>query len=312
METRAHHVLIGIFTVAIVSAAMLFGLWLAKGPMGAGVTYYDVIFREPVYGLSEGSAVQYSGVNVGDVVTLRLDPTDPRHVHVLIRVGGNRPVKRDTEARLAMTGITGTSVIQLSGGTPQSPRLTAPHGETPVIVASRSALSTFAEGGEDLISSLNAVLHAAQQVLSPENTARIDRTLTDIEQVTGALPNERGDLHAMLSTITASARDADHALKNTDRLIEQGNALASGHGEQILANVQQLTASLARTSDSIEQLIEANRPSVNTGLGAADQLGPTLAELRATLASLRTVTERLQDDPSAWLLGRDKLREFSP
>lgn len=41
METRAHHVLIGIFTVAIVSAAMLFGLWLAKGPTGGGFTYYD-------------------------------------------------------------------------------------------------------------------------------------------------------------------------------------------------------------------------------------------------------------------------------
>lgn len=311
METRAHHVLIGIFTVAIVSAAMLFGLWLAKGPTG-GFTYYDVIFHESVYGLFEGSSVQYSGVNDGDVVTLTLDPTDPRQVHALIRAGGKTPVKRDTEARLAMTGITGTSVIQLSGGTPQSPRLTASHGEMPVIVASRSALSTFAEGGEDIVSSLNAVLRAAQRVLSPENTARIDRTLADIEQVAGALANERGDMHAMLSTITASAHDADHALKNADRLIEQGNVLASGHGEQILANVQQSTTSLARTSDSIDQLIQANRASVNTGLGAADQLGPTLAELRATLASLRAVTEQLQDDPSAYLLGRDKLREFSP
>lgn len=271
-----------------------------------------VIFHESVYGLSEGSAVQYSGVNVGDVVTLTLDPTDQREVHALIRVGGKTPVKRDTKARLAMTGITGTSVIQLSGGTPQSQRLTASHGETPIIVASRSALSTFAESGEDLVSSLNTVLRAAQQVLSPENTARIDRTLADVEQVAAALANERGDLHAMLTMITASARGADHALKNADRLIQQGNVLASGHGEQILLNVQQLTASLARTSDSVEQLIEANRASVNTGLGAADQLGPTLAELRATLASLRAVTAQLQDDPSAWLLGRDKLREFSP
>jgi len=116
----------------------------------------------------------------------------------------------------------------------------------------------------------------------------------------------------MLLAMTASARDADQALKSADRLMQQGNALASGQGQQILANVQQLTASLARTSDSVEQLIEANRASVNSGLRDADQLGPTLAELRATLASLRALTDHLQDDPSAWLLGRDRLRDFSP
>jgi len=312
METRAHYVLIGIFTVATVAAAMLFGLWLAKGPTGGDFTDYDIIFHETVYGLSEGSAVQYSGVNVGDVVSLSLDPSDPRQVHVLVRIGKKTPVKRDTEARLAMTGITGLSVIQLSGGTPHSPRLTAPAGETPVIVASRSALSTFAEGGEDVVGNLNAVLHAMKQVLSPENAARIERTLADVEQVAGSMANEREELHVMLLAMTASARDADQALKSADRLMQQGNALASGQGQQILANVQQLTASLARTSDSVEQLIEANRASVNSGLRDADQLGPTLAELRATLASLRALTDHLQDDPSAWLLGRDRLRDFSP
>ena len=30
METRAHHVLIGLFTVIVVVSALLFGLWLAK------------------------------------------------------------------------------------------------------------------------------------------------------------------------------------------------------------------------------------------------------------------------------------------
>ena len=33
METRAHHVLIGLFTVLVIVGAMLFGLWLAKASM---------------------------------------------------------------------------------------------------------------------------------------------------------------------------------------------------------------------------------------------------------------------------------------
>lgn len=77
METRAHHVLIGLVTVLVVAGAMLFGLWLAKSSVDSTFKDYEVVFNEAVTGLSKGSAVQYSGIKVGDVISLRLDPNDP-------------------------------------------------------------------------------------------------------------------------------------------------------------------------------------------------------------------------------------------
>ena len=136
METRAHHVLIGLFTVIVVAGALLFGLWLAKSSVDTEFKDYEIVFNEAVSGLSKGSAVQYSGIKVGDVVTLRLDPKDPRRVLARIRLGGDTPIKEDTQAKLALTGITGTSIIQLSGGTPQSPTLKGKGGDLPTIVAS--------------------------------------------------------------------------------------------------------------------------------------------------------------------------------
>ncbi|MFO6085254.1 MCE family protein, partial [Pseudomonas aeruginosa] len=45
METRAHHVLIGLFSVIVIGAALLFGLWLAKsGPEGKA-NYYDIVLN---------------------------------------------------------------------------------------------------------------------------------------------------------------------------------------------------------------------------------------------------------------------------
>jgi phospholipid/cholesterol/gamma-HCH transport system substrate-binding protein len=76
METRAHHVLIGLFTVLVVVGALLFGLWLAKSSVDKEFKDYEIVFNEAVSGLSKGSAVQYSGIKVGDVVSLRLDPKD--------------------------------------------------------------------------------------------------------------------------------------------------------------------------------------------------------------------------------------------
>ncbi|MAE23259.1 MAG: ABC transporter permease, partial [Pseudomonas sp.] len=64
MEPRAHHVLIGLFTVLTVGAALLFGLWLNSSSSDRAFTDYEVIFNEAVTGLSQGSAVQYSGIKV--------------------------------------------------------------------------------------------------------------------------------------------------------------------------------------------------------------------------------------------------------
>ncbi len=119
METRAHHVLIGLFSVIVIGAALLFGLWLAKSGSEGKFNYYDIVFNEAVSGLSQGSSVQYSGIKVGDVAFLRLDPKDPRKVWARIRVVASAPIKQDTTAKLALTGITGTSIIQLSSGARQ-------------------------------------------------------------------------------------------------------------------------------------------------------------------------------------------------
>ena len=166
METRAHHVLIGLCTVLVVAGALLFGLFLAKSSVDTEFKDYEVVFNEAVSGLSKGSSVQYSGIKVGDVVSLRLDPQDPRRVLARIRLGGDTPVKEDTQAKLALTGITGTSIIQLSGGTPQSPTLKGHDGKLPVIIASPSPISRLLNDSNDLMSGISALLHNANQMFS--------------------------------------------------------------------------------------------------------------------------------------------------
>lgn len=148
MEPRAHHVLIGLFTVLTVGAALLFALWLNKAGADRAFTDYEVIFNEAVTGLSQGSAVQYSGIKVGDVISLGLDPNDPRTVRARIRIVGHTPIKKDTRARLAITGVTGLAVIQLHGGSPESPPLEGKDGQPGIIIADRSPLSRLMANGE--------------------------------------------------------------------------------------------------------------------------------------------------------------------
>ena len=47
----------------------------------------------------------------------------------------------------------------------------------------------------------------------------------------------------------------------------------------------------------------------NDGLS---QLGPTLGELRSLIRDLRRVSDRLDNNPARYLLGRDAPKEFEP
>ena len=92
METRAHHVLIGAFTLGAALLALLFIAWLGRLQADQAFDEYDVVFQEAVIGLSIGGTVTFNGIQIGEVRRLSLDPTDPRVVVARVRVRGGAPV----------------------------------------------------------------------------------------------------------------------------------------------------------------------------------------------------------------------------
>ncbi|WP_223518875.1 MlaD family protein [Pseudomonas sp. GL-B-19] len=312
METRAHHVLIGLFTVIVVAGALLFGLWLAKSSVDTEFKDYEVVFNEAVSGLSKGSSVQYSGIKVGDVVTLRLDPNDPRRVLARIRLGGDTPVKEDTKAKLALTGVTGTSIIQLSGGTPQSPALKGKDGNLPTIVASPSPIALLLSDSNELMAGVNTLMHNANLLFSTENVERISNTLEHLEQTTGTIADQRGDIRQAMQQLASVGKQANNMLEQTTALMRNANGLLNDHGKQALGSAEQAMKSLEQSTTTINKLLATNQDSLNSGMQGLNGLAPAIRELRETLTSLRAISQRLEENPSGYLLGRDKNKEFTP
>ncbi|MGW8463987.1 MlaD family protein [Pseudomonas sp. CLCA07] len=312
METRAHHVLIGLFTVIVVAGALLFGLWLAKSSVDTEFKDYEVVFNEAVSGLSKGSSVQYSGIKVGDVVTLRLDPKDPRRVLARIRLGGDTPVKEDTKAKLALTGVTGTSIIQLSGGTPQSPALKGKDGNLPTIVASPSPIALLLSDSNELMAGVNTLMHNANLLFSTENVERISNTLEHLEQTTGTIADQRGDIRQAMQQLASVGKQANNMLEQTTALMRNANGLLNDHGKQALGSAEQAMKSLEQSTTTINKLLATNQDSLNSGMQGLNGLAPAIRELRETLTSLRAISQRLEENPSGYLLGRDKNKEFTP
>src|SRR5688500_14315332 len=159
METKANYVLIGAFTLGVVAFALLFALWAARWSSQQAWDVYDIIFNEAVTGLSEGGTVQYNGIAVGTVEDLSLMRNDPRKVVARIRVEADTPVRVDTRAKLSITGLTGTTFIQLTGGSPGAAPLVATGGrEVPIIPTEPSALQNIAQTADRIVARVDEIL----------------------------------------------------------------------------------------------------------------------------------------------------------
>lgn len=318
METKANHVLVGAFTVAVVVLGLLFALWMAKALSDRHWSEYEVVFTEAVTGLSRGGVVQYNGIAVGEVRDLSLDREDPRRVIARIRVAADTPIKTDTSARLAFVGLTGVTQIQLSGGQPDSPLLREglPRGEMPRIIARDSAFAKLLAQSEDITATASEMMVRINRLLDEQTVENIAGTLAHLEQVSGTLAAERDQIAGLL-------RDARSSAARLERVLQQAESTMGGLDRSVTAldqGLPELLAQTERTLDSIEAmarsghaLVEDNRAAVQqfsqTGL---TQVGPTLAELRRLLRQLNRAVATIEESPTQALLGGTTPEEYRP
>ena len=141
MEPKVNYMIVGLFVV-LLGVALLGGiLWLSRTDYRGVYDRYYSYMTESVSGLSTDASVKYRGVDVGRVKEIVLDPANPEEVRLALDLVRGTPVKENTVAVLETQGLTGLTTVNLTGGTRDSPLLTAKPGETyPVIKSGPSFL----------------------------------------------------------------------------------------------------------------------------------------------------------------------------
>ena len=313
METRAHHILIGLFTVLTAAAALLFALWMSYAAGQRDYQPYRILFERSVNGLSVGSKVQYNGIEVGDVTELSLNPDDPRQVITLIRVYEDTPIKVDTRAKLAFASITGSMSVQLYGGTPESQRLLAQSSDdTPFIQADPSPIATLFDEGEEMVENLNAILQSVNELFDDNNREQAGNILTNIAQITEMIASQQSALDENMALFGDVSRQASTTLESIESLSLEANRLLSQEGQQVMRSAESASRNVASAAQRIEQLVNDNAGAVESTLQSTRDIAPALAALRSTLATLDRITRELEESPTDFFLGRDQVEEFHP
>lgn len=292
MEEKVNFVVVGIF-VLVLSAALMGGvLWLSSGKtFRASYDVYRTYMGDSVSGLNVNAPVRYRGVEVGHVQEIRLAPGNVEQVQLTLAIEQGVPVKVDTVAILKAQGLTGIAYVELTGGGRDSPPLKAQAGERyPVIGSGPSLMTRLDTAVTALLTNLNRAAENLNAVLDEGNRRAFRSTLADLAVLSRTLA-------ARSPTIDAGLADAAHTLRNTAR--------ASDELPQLAKRIERMADELARAGASAGSTFDSAQQFSATTLPEVHQL---VLELRELTASLRRVSEQLEQDPSVLLRGKPQAK----
>lgn len=299
METKVNYAIVGAF-VLVLGAALIGGaLWLASG--GTLQKKYDLylaIVDESVAGLNQNAPVKYNGVDVGKVRDIHLDPVNPERVRLLFAIERGTPVKADTIAVLKTQGLTGIAYVELSGGTRDSPPLTASAGDEYPEIRTKASLSARLENVlTNVLAKLDSTSSNINAILSDENQAAFKSALADIAVVARTIAARKDTLD---TGITHAAR----SFENASRLSAQAGPVIDRIGRSADA-IEQMGIEVARTSASAGKVVDsAGADILRFTAESLPELESLLGELGVLTTSLRRLTEQTERDPRAFLFGR--------
>jgi phospholipid/cholesterol/gamma-HCH transport system substrate-binding protein len=266
METRANFVLIGTFTLAVIAAAFGFVLWFQSLHTTKTRSPLRIIFEGPASGLRNGGSVNFNGIRVGEVISVKLD--NPRRVVALAMVANDAPIRKDTLVGLEFQGLTGVAAISLKGGEEAAPSVPLDEDGVPVLTADPNGLQDVTEAIRGTLQNINRVV--------ADNQATVTNSLHNLETFTASLARNSEKIDNVMLKV-------DGVMANADNLMVGLNALAGGKdgGELFL------------TVKSIRELAE----------DFDKRSGLLITDGRRTLGDISRAVNNLDRNPTRLLFG---------
>ncbi|MEO1199315.1 MAG: MlaD family protein [Pseudomonadota bacterium] len=277
MELRSNPFLVGLFTLAVIAAGVVFVFWMDRYGAADGYVGYRIVFSDDVTGLGQGAPVMFNGIRVGEVVEIDFAEDDPTQVVAVIRVSEETPIKVDTTAQLQAQGITGGNFIQLRSGRPDAQDLVEAWGEDsdPIIYADRSAFANVVEGVQQAVADVEEAAETLSRILV-DNDLAIRNTVQNIEQFSEALAQNTEGVDEFLASASAAARRFDtlgvEVESLTVSLQERIEGIDPGALGRTVDNVDRFTAELADNADRITAFIEDATSAARQITVVADRL----------------------------------------
>jgi phospholipid/cholesterol/gamma-HCH transport system substrate-binding protein len=223
MKVRASNLVIGSSTLALLAAALIGFLGFQKihrtqqrGPL-------RIVFEGSASGLNKGGSVNFDGVQVGEVLSLKLD--NPRKVVAFTMVENSAPIRKDTIVGLEFQGLTGVAAISLTGGLATAPPVPLDEDGVPTLTADLTE-----------IQSIRDTLHNVDHVLVDNRTVMKDGLLS-FETYTAMLASQGDTIDSALGKAESALSSFDSTVAKIDDFVP---GLAKGKDGELYQKVKSI------------------------------------------------------------------------
>ncbi len=296
MEREAKYLVVGAFVLAVFAVGASFVIWYTGGRDQREYQRYEIYFQGSVSGLSEGGAVRYLGVDVGRVISIRLDPRAPDRVQVVVDVDAKAPISRETVASLGLQGITGLLYVDLERNRRDKPLMAeVPSMGNPVIRSVQSDFDLLISSMPELFSKAAIAADRVTKLFSDENIASANKVIKNIDQASDELPALLSEARNLAVDLRGTSAQIQAAASGVRKVTED----AGPDLTRTMDRIRAVAENLARASERMDTFVAENQANItrfsDQGLGELQQL---IRDGRQAAQEFRELTRALKENPS--------------
>ena len=223
MKARASNLIIGFTALTVGAAALLGALGFQKINGMRQQAPLRIVFEGSASGLRKGGNVNFAGVQIGTIKSLKLD--NPRKVVALAMVDSSAPIRKDTVVGLEFQGLTGIAAISLTGGAAAAPPVPLDEDGMPVLRADVSEIESIRDS-----------LHNVDRILV-DNQALVKDALLSFETYTASLASKGEAIESIMRKAENAFGGIDSAIGRIDDAVP---GLAGGAADELLEKVRSI------------------------------------------------------------------------
>jgi len=244
---------------------------------------YTARFRS-VKDLSAGRPVKYGGLDVGRIVSVGVDPEDPRLIRVTMGLTGEVPIRSGVVARIAQKGLVGDYYVFLDPvrelGEPLPPGSMIPSVES---VDMTQLANMAGELIADLRPRLERIAAGLEGMLGGENSTRIQELLAKTPRLVDELNETVRQIRADFQQLSDGGRvTVDRA---TRLMVSMDQAVHSVKGEieKTLTVVRAEVQNVGSMTDTMHKALRHDQERLEDILANADRMSEDLKQLASRL-----------------------------
>lgn len=294
MENRSHALTTGFFTITLLIAAILYGLWFNRDRIER--VPYVIATAQSIPGLNPQAPIRYRGLEVGRVGGIAFDPKVAGQILVTLNINTDAPITTTTFAGLGYQGVTGIAFIALDDDKVGSPLLPS-SSDHPARIPLRSGLfDQIEKRGKEILAQTEEVTRRLNTLLNAENQKVILGAFADVSETAQKYRELPEKLQPTIDKLPALADQTQKTLNSVTVLANDVNKLTTslqakgGPIDRITSTVERIGGSVDAVAGGIE-------------LDTLPQVNSLSDDTRASMRALRKTMNKINDRPQSLIFG---------